>query len=72
MAQIQKQIALVKERQVPVANANLLSPKLVAKDVAAKIGRPFNLHHHKLAWVRYKVRRSGFDPRGLQPQVLRG
>ncbi|MBK8213280.1 MAG: DUF3644 domain-containing protein [Myxococcales bacterium] len=68
MAQIQKQIALVKERQVPVANANLLSPKLVAKDVAAKIGRPFNLHHHKLAWVRYKVRRSGFDPGGCNPK----
>lgn len=62
MAQIQKQIALVKERQVPVANANLLSPKDVTKDVTAKIGRPFNMHHHRLAWARYNVRKSGFDP----------
>ncbi|XXV34517.1 DUF3644 domain-containing protein [Sorangium sp. So ce1504] len=64
MAQIQKQIALIKERQVPVANAHLLSPKAVAKEVASKIGRPFNIHHHTLAWARYKVRRSGFDPGG--------
>lgn len=68
MARIQKQIALVKERQVPVANANLLSPKLVAKDVAAKIGRPFNVHHHTLAWARYNVRKPGFDPGACNPK----
>lgn len=62
MAQIQKQIALIKERQVPVSNANLLSPKEVIKEVATQIGRTFNMHHHRLAWGRYKVRSKVFDP----------
>jgi hypothetical protein len=62
MAQLQKQIALVKERHVLVANANLLSPSFVTKQVALRIGRPFTMHHHTLAWARYKVRKSGFDP----------
>lgn len=62
MAQLQKQIALVKEKHVPVANANLLAPKNVVKEVAARLGKPFNLHHHRLAWIRYDVRKRQFDP----------
>lgn len=61
MSKLQKQITLIKEKQVSVANANLLSPKVVAKQVAARIGRTFNLHHHTLAWQKFAVRRSGFD-----------
>ena len=45
-----------------MANANLLNATAVTKQVATKIGRPFNLHHHTLAWQKFKVRRSGFDP----------
>lgn len=62
MAQLQKQIALVKERHVPVANANLFSPKEVCKQVAGSIGRSFNLHHHHLAWRKFKAREPGFHP----------
>ncbi|MCC6648377.1 MAG: hypothetical protein IT374_22755 [Polyangiaceae bacterium] len=62
MAQIQKQIALVKERQVPVTNANLLNPTKVVKEVASRIGRAFTMHQHTLAWARYKVRKQGFEP----------
>jgi hypothetical protein len=68
MAQLQKQIALVKERQVPVVNANLLLPSEVIEAVAGKIGRPFTMHHHTLAWRHFKVRRSGFDPSGCNPK----
>ncbi len=62
MAQLQKQITLIREREVQVANANLLSAKTVAGLVAAKIGRVFKLHHHTLAWQKFSVRKSGFDP----------
>ena len=61
MAGLEKQITLIKEKQVPVSNANLFKPKDVIKQVQAKIGRTFNHHHHKLAWQKFKVRKSGFD-----------
>jgi hypothetical protein len=61
---LQRQIALVKERQVPVSNANLLNPTQVVEAVAARLGRRFTTHHHQLAWKRYRVRPSKFDPNG--------
>lgn len=62
MSGLQKQIALIKEKQVPVANANLLAPAQVVALVGKAIGRPFNMHHHTLAWARYKVRKQKFEP----------
>jgi hypothetical protein len=63
--QLQKQIVAIKEKQVPVANANLLKVKDVVKDVAAQLGKTFNRHHHFTASVRYKVRKGGkFDATG--------
>jgi hypothetical protein len=68
MAQLQKLVAMVREKQVPVANAALLSPKSVVREVAARIGRPFRHHEHKLAWKHYGVRKSGFDPSACNPK----
>lgn len=68
MAQLQKLVAMVREKQVPVANAALLSPKSVVKEVAARIGRPFRHHEHRLAWRYYGVRKSGFDPSACNPK----
>lgn len=62
MAQLQKLVALVRERQVPVSMVGLLPVKLVVKAVAARIGRTFRQHEHTLAWKRYRVRGVGFDP----------
>ncbi len=62
MAKLQKQITLIKDKEVSVANANLHNPKTAAKLVQEKIGRPFNLHHHTLAWKKFKVRSSSFEP----------
>lgn len=68
MAKVQKQIALIKEKQVPVTNANLLSPKQVWTRVHELIGRDFNQHHHRLAWARYGARKPGFDPAACNPK----
>lgn len=62
LKELQKQIVAIKEKQVPVVNANLLKTKDVVKEVAAHLGKPFNRHHHFMASVRYKVRKRGrFD-----------
>jgi hypothetical protein len=65
MAALTKQIVAVRDRQVPVASAGLLKPTGVVKAVASKLGKPFLMHHHTLAWQRYSVRRVGkFDAAG--------
>jgi hypothetical protein len=61
MAGLQKQITLIKEKQIAASNANLFKAKDVVKQVQGKIGRTFNLHHHKLAYLKFKVRKRGFD-----------
>jgi hypothetical protein len=66
MAELQNKITLIKEKHVQVNNANLMSPKDVAREVSKRIGKPFNASsHHPKAWARYKVRPKGdFDPNG--------
>jgi hypothetical protein len=60
---LESNIALIKDRQVPVVNADLLTPKQVVDSVAASLGKPFTMHHHTCAWQRYKVRPPGNDPK---------
>jgi hypothetical protein len=68
MKAVEKQIVAIKEKQVPVVNADLLKAKEVAKEVAGQLGKPFNLTHHFRASVRYRVRKEGasrtFDATG--------
>lgn len=54
-----KQIALIREKRVPVANQGKFKPSDVAKLVSEKINRPFNVHNHTQAWKFYKIRKSG-------------
>lgn len=68
MKRIQKDIVLIKDRQVPVSNANLLSPTQVAKEVSSRIGRRFILDHHRRAWAKYQVRASRFDAGSCDPR----
>jgi len=50
-----KNIVAIRER--PVANAGLLKPTDVVRQVAAHLGKSFNMSHHTRAWRRYKTRR---------------
>lgn len=63
MAEYEKVVALIKEKQVPVANAALFRPAQVCNEVEARTGRAFKpSHHHVLAWKKHKVRPDGrFD-----------
>ncbi len=51
--------ALIKERQVPVANLGLLKATQVVAQVKTRLGAPFNLAHHIRAWQHYDVRPKG-------------
>ncbi|MDE2821975.1 MAG: DUF3644 domain-containing protein [Chloroflexota bacterium] len=62
MDALQRQVALIRERQVPVANPGMHKPSQVAKLVAERIGRPFSTNHHTRAWKAYRVRVSGIQP----------
>lgn len=58
------QIVAIKERQVPVHNANLLKPTAVARAVAKRLGKKFTINDHILAWKKFNVRPSGFSTTG--------
>ena len=62
MEAFEKQITLIKDRPVPVANAGMHKPKTVAKLVSERLARPFSVHNHTQAWKYYKVRESGKAP----------
>lgn len=57
MATYQKQIALIKEKKVPVVNPGKLKPGEVALEVEKRIKQKFSVsYHHPLAYKYYKVR----------------
>ncbi len=66
MKALEHQVTLIRDRQVPVANAGKYKPSSVAEKVAEKLGREFSVNHHTRAWKHYKVRESGIDPEHCQ------
>lgn len=66
--EIQKNIALIKEKRVPVANKGNLRPKAVVEEVSKRIGRDFKIHNHTSAWKLYNVRKSEKMAQGCDPK----
>lgn len=66
--QVTKHIALIKEKQVQVANQGKLKPIQVVKRVREESGVAFNRTHHANAWKLYNVRPSIPGPRGCKPE----
>lgn len=66
MRALEKQVTLIKERQVPVANAGKYKPSQVALMVETQIGRPFSVYYHTKAWKMYGVRESGENPKACK------
>lgn len=62
MKALEHQVTLIRDRQVPVANAGKYRPSGVADKVAEKLGKEFSVNHHTYAWKYYEVRASGIDP----------
>jgi len=64
MELLKQQVALIREKQIPVANAGMYKPSQVAEAVAKKTGRKFTTQDHTRAWQIYDVRKKGITPIG--------
>ena len=64
MSQFERVAALIKTKQVPVANLGLKRPSDVVIEVARRLGRPFNMHHHVLCYRHFNARpaKGAADP----------
>lgn len=71
MKQYERIVALIKPKEVRVANLDLLKPGEVAKKVAVAIGKPFNEgHHHVVCYRHFNARpmRGAPDPKACDTQ----
>lgn len=59
---IEKQLALIKETRVQVANQGNYKPSDVIQKVSSAIGRKFIMHEHTKAWKYYAVRGTVREP----------
>jgi Protein of unknown function (DUF3644) len=62
MKQYDKVIALIKPKQVSVANFDALKASQVVKKVAAELGRKFNMNSHMKCWMHFNTRPAGRSP----------
>lgn len=63
MEKYTRAVAIIKEKQVSVANLGLLKPGEVVTQVRDRTGRPFSHHQHCQCWRFYHVRPAGGDPK---------
>lgn len=64
MKQYDRVVAMIKPKEVRVANRGLLKPTQVASEVEAKLGKRFTLHDHMLCYTHFGVRppKDAADP----------
>lgn len=70
MRQYEKVVAMIKPKEVQVANLGLLKPTQVMKGVATKLGKRFTLYDHKLCYEHFKIRppNGAADPTACNAQ----
>ena len=56
MEKLEKVVGLIREKQVPIANVDMLKAGDVVKEVKQQLPFQFNMHHHTKAWQHYGVR----------------
>lgn len=61
---IKKDIALIKEKRVPVANQGKFRPQMVCDTLSKKLGVKISVVLHTKAWKYYKVRKAGTQATG--------
>ncbi|NLU23452.1 MAG: DUF3644 domain-containing protein [Clostridiales bacterium] len=61
---IKKDIALIKEKRVPVANQGKYKPQMVCDALTDKLGTKVSITLHTMAWKYYKVREQGLQADG--------
>lgn len=65
---IEKDITLIKEKRVQVANQGRYKPSDVSEQIKQRLGKPFNISFHTNAWKYYKVRKQGYQPDGCKTE----
>lgn len=70
MRNYEKVVAMIKPKEVQVANLGLLKPTQVVQQVATKLGKRFTSYDHKLCYEHFKIRPPGgaIDPSACNPQ----
>jgi hypothetical protein len=70
MRNYEKVVAMIKPKEVQVANLGLLKPTQVANQVATKLGKRFSTYDHKLCYEHFTIRPPGgaLDPSACNPQ----
>lgn len=56
MHQYEKVVAMIKPKEIQIANLGLLKPTQVANEVSKRIGRRFTTYDHKLCYEHFHVR----------------
>lgn len=70
MAKYEKVVAMIKEKQVPVANLGLLKPGEVVRQVHRRIGKHFTMHTHVQCYRHFNARpaKRAADPTACDPR----
>jgi len=62
MKQYERLVALIKPKQISIANLDGLKAGQVVRQVVARLGRKFTQHSHMMSWKHYNTRPSGNSP----------
>lgn len=68
MKRYHRQVAFIRDRQIPVANRGHLRPTAVVERVKEKTGIDFTMFHHTNAWKMYNVRPTSKVPHGCRAE----
>ncbi len=68
MAIYEKQVALIREKQIQVADQGKLTPKQVVELIKQRTGIDFKISHHTNAWKLYKIRENQPKPETCKSQ----
>lgn len=70
MRHYEQVVAMIKPKEMQIANLGFLRPTQVANQVAAKLGKRFTIYDHKLCYEHFKIRPPGGapEPAACNPQ----
>ncbi len=62
MKQYERLVALIKPKQISVANLNGMKAGQVVREVATRLSKKFTHHSHLMCWRHYNTRPPGNSP----------
>ena len=65
---LKKDIALIKEKRIPVANQGKFKPKMVCAILSEQLDKKISVSLHTAAWKHYNVRKQGYQAEGCNAE----